>query len=260
MKRRFYKELYCQRNKNETILSVVKRMFGECILSRSVRMQNRELFFRVIAYNMHRLTVFLVWFLQSQSFIMLKYACKTTQSMNKLAIPSILAATVLIAGIFAFMPVEKASTVHTGLAEKIDAVQNDVGVIKDTTTKLMTLELTDAELEVEDMYTLVCDKDYTVIGILANVRGQVGYEDIYIIVTTGGVEVSENSEKIWIKEGAQLFIEKNIPVIAGGNVVLTVTEEKIDYYDQEVDLTISVLAPNNAECKISQTPTSSIAN
>ena len=63
MKRRFYKELYCQRNKNETILSVVKRMFGEHILSRSVRMQNRELFFRVIAYNMHRLTVFMVWFL-----------------------------------------------------------------------------------------------------------------------------------------------------------------------------------------------------
>ena len=65
MERRFYTRLYHQRNKNETILSVVKRMFGEHILSRSVRMQNRELFFRVIAYNMHRLTVFLVWFLQS---------------------------------------------------------------------------------------------------------------------------------------------------------------------------------------------------
>ncbi len=67
MKRRFYTRPYHQRNKNETILSVVKRMFGEHILSRSVRMQNRELFFRVIAYNMHRLTVFLVWFLQSHN-------------------------------------------------------------------------------------------------------------------------------------------------------------------------------------------------
>jgi len=66
MKRRFYKELYYQRNKNETILSVIKRMFGEHITSRSVRMQNRELTFRVIAYNMHRLTVFMVWFLQSR--------------------------------------------------------------------------------------------------------------------------------------------------------------------------------------------------
>ena len=33
--------------------------------------------------------------------------------MNKLVIPGILAATVLVAGMFAFMPVEKASTVHT---------------------------------------------------------------------------------------------------------------------------------------------------
>jgi len=33
--------------------------------------------------------------------------------MNKLTIPAILAATVLVAGMFAFMPVEQASTVHT---------------------------------------------------------------------------------------------------------------------------------------------------
>jgi len=33
--------------------------------------------------------------------------------MNKLTIPTILAATVMVAGIFAFIPVEQASTVHT---------------------------------------------------------------------------------------------------------------------------------------------------
>ena len=46
MKRRFYKQLYYQRNKNETILSVIKRMFGEHVTSRLVKMQNRELTFR----------------------------------------------------------------------------------------------------------------------------------------------------------------------------------------------------------------------
>ena len=46
--------------------------------------------------------------------------------MNKLTIPSILAATVLIAGIFAFMPVEKASTVHTGLEEKMEALEDAI--------------------------------------------------------------------------------------------------------------------------------------
>ncbi|MBI1662060.1 MAG: hypothetical protein IS860_00865 [Nitrosopumilus sp.] len=36
--------------------------------------------------------------------------------MKKLAIPAILAATVMVAGAFAFMPVEQASTVHNSEA------------------------------------------------------------------------------------------------------------------------------------------------
>ena len=43
--------------------------------------------------------------------------------MNKLVIPSILTATVLIAGIFAFMPADKASTVDSTI---IEAIQNAV--------------------------------------------------------------------------------------------------------------------------------------
>ena len=52
----YSKLLYSQRNKDETILSVIKRLFGEHITSRLVRTQNRELSFRCIAYNAHRLT------------------------------------------------------------------------------------------------------------------------------------------------------------------------------------------------------------
>ena len=56
MKRGYSKLLYNQRNKDETIISVIKRLFGEHITSRLVRTQNRELSFRCIAYNVHRLT------------------------------------------------------------------------------------------------------------------------------------------------------------------------------------------------------------
>jgi hypothetical protein len=56
MKREYPKLLYNQRNKDETIISVIKRLFGEYITSRLVRTQNRELSFRCIAYNVHRLT------------------------------------------------------------------------------------------------------------------------------------------------------------------------------------------------------------
>jgi Transposase DDE domain len=68
MKRGYSRLLYNQRNKDETIISVIKRLFGEHITSRLVRTQNRELSFRCIAYNTHRLTnlTIITWFLQSR--------------------------------------------------------------------------------------------------------------------------------------------------------------------------------------------------
>jgi hypothetical protein len=45
--------------------------------------------------------------------------------MNKLIIPAILTATVLVAGMFAFMPIQKASTVHSGLIAKRFIVESD---------------------------------------------------------------------------------------------------------------------------------------
>ena len=67
MKHGYNKILYNQRNKDETIVSVIKRLFGEHITSRLVRMQNRELIFRCIAYNAHRMLNLIIvrWFLQS---------------------------------------------------------------------------------------------------------------------------------------------------------------------------------------------------
>jgi hypothetical protein len=56
MKHGYSQLLYSQRNKDETIFSVIKRLFGEHITSRLVSTQNRELSLRCIAYNMHRLT------------------------------------------------------------------------------------------------------------------------------------------------------------------------------------------------------------
>jgi hypothetical protein len=56
MKLGYPKILYSQRNKDETIISVIKRLFGEHLMSRLIRTQNRELSLRCMAYNMHRLT------------------------------------------------------------------------------------------------------------------------------------------------------------------------------------------------------------
>ena len=72
MKRGYSKILYNQRNKDdETIVSVIKRLFGEHISSRLIRMQNRELTFRCIAYNVHRMLnlVIIRWILQSHAYL-----------------------------------------------------------------------------------------------------------------------------------------------------------------------------------------------
>lgn len=61
IKREGYSEkMYHQRSLVETVNSVIKRTMGDTVYSRLVRLQNREIEFRFIAYNTHRLIVFLV--------------------------------------------------------------------------------------------------------------------------------------------------------------------------------------------------------
>jgi len=74
--------------------------------------------------------------------------------MNKLTIPAILAATVMVAGIFAFMPVEQASTVHTS------------GTITTTSTADITAILEDTDITIPGTITTV---DTVVDGIVLDV-------------------------------------------------------------------------------------------
>jgi len=47
------------------------------------------------------------------SSTIIKYRLCYQKTMNKIAIPALLVATIMVAGAFAFVPVEQASTVHT---------------------------------------------------------------------------------------------------------------------------------------------------
>jgi hypothetical protein len=56
----------------ESIISVIKRVFDDKVRSRRVVAVNREIMFRVIAYNAYRLSIIIaiiVWFLQSRKLI-----------------------------------------------------------------------------------------------------------------------------------------------------------------------------------------------
>ena len=63
--------------------------------------------------------------------------------MNKLTIPAILAATVMVAGIFAFMPVEQASTVHTTSTATVSAAT--IALVADEMLEFREISVTDVD-------------------------------------------------------------------------------------------------------------------
>ncbi len=64
-------DLYRQRNKVETVNSVIKRKMGDCVRARTVSNQNREILFMVMVYNIDRgmkiSLIIVIGFLESPS-------------------------------------------------------------------------------------------------------------------------------------------------------------------------------------------------
>jgi len=99
--------------------------------------------------------------------------------MNKLTIPTILVATVMVAGIFAFMPVEQASTVHTtiGLLQAVTATATDM-VVDDVAAFDCTDEVIIYSIQVDstdvsdtDVIALQIDDGVTTTVLDADVNG-----------------------------------------------------------------------------------------
>ena len=82
--------------------------------------------------------------------------------MNRIILPTILSFAVLVAGLFAMLPVEQASTVHTTL--------------QDTQEKLVILTLTGVEpgTALEDTATWAIARDFKVEGIMGTTTNDAG--------------------------------------------------------------------------------------
>lgn len=72
MKRGYSKKEYHQRNKNETVNSVVKRKWGDGTLALNWKMQNKEVIFRLILYAARRFTSIILFILSTKIIIPLK--------------------------------------------------------------------------------------------------------------------------------------------------------------------------------------------
>jgi len=81
--------------------------------------------------------------------------------MNKLTIPTILVATVMVAGIFAFMPVEQASTVHT-------------------TIQLQTVIKSDTDMDATDTIVLTCTQPFSVTSIVFETDNADATDDVSV--------------------------------------------------------------------------------
>jgi len=110
--------------------------------------------------------------------------------MNKLTIPAILVATVMVAGIFAFIPVEQASTVHDTITADLE--------LKVATTDIATL---DAVNEGDDVFGALLDgidvSDAMALTVQVVIDGGVVLDDdcdLELTVTdaTNGVDFGAN--------------------------------------------------------------------
>ena len=95
--------------------------------------------------------------------------------MNKIVIPAILVATILITGFFAFMPINDATTVHTtiqaaiGEGFRVSSGAKSLGGVGGTST-----------------FTLSCTNDCIVETIHAWTGGGTGDEDVVFVVNISG--------------------------------------------------------------------------
>jgi len=153
--------------------------------------------------------------------------------MNKIIIPSILVATILVAGIFAFMPIEQASSVHT--------------TIQGTQQNLVALELTDADQDAGDLYTIDCTTDYIVLGIAVNVVGTQTTDANDLTVSAGGEDVGVAFDFATVP--GQELIGTAIAALAADNVVLTAGTET-DTNDEITVVKVAVLTSNDGTCTL----------
>jgi hypothetical protein len=84
MKRGYSKKRYHQRSKDETIFSVVKRTMEDEVRSMRIRFQNKEIRFRVIAYNAARITSLVYSLLRGflESLVWTRYSTNTSSQAH----------------------------------------------------------------------------------------------------------------------------------------------------------------------------------
>jgi len=189
--------------------------------------------------------------------------------MNKLAIPAILAATVMVAGMFAFMPVEQASTVHTTV---IDDLQADIMVLQKISADAAGLDIDDGEV-----FTVDCNVPFTIVGLIVGEDEGIGGAENFDIdevrlvgAGAGGTDIRLGSLLSgMLTSGPFLLDDLSIDVftslhsvgdsVANNNLVQSIVSDgsPVDFEinsngndDEEYDIDAMIIAPASEVCDV----------
>jgi len=140
--------------------------------------------------------------------------------LNKIVIPAILAATVLIAGMFAFVPVERASTVHTTIQAALQGSSAQTDTIVKATTDVPNVSGTVLlEIKVDQDFTAEIGQFFATVG-----DATVTIEDIQIKNAADAVVQTIDFVDIAVVVGSQIVfpedVHSNISLPANWSIVI----------------------------------------
>jgi len=138
--------------------------------------------------------------------------------LNKIVIPAILSVIVLIAGIFAFMPIDKAATVHTTIQANTDQTQ--------------VVQFTIADAVGNGVGTIDCSTNTWILEALTwDVSGAAFGGDETATIAVGGLTVgtaTTTQAQATLGDLLSTLEITSLPIIAGDTVVVTIVEGGAD--------------------------------
>ena len=157
--------------------------------------------------------------------------------MNKLAIPAILTATIMVAGMFAFMPVEQASTVHTTLSAQttgIACATEAVNLLATSNNDILTFTFTQPiliiSIEMQGAANLAAD---TIGFDAATIDGE---DAILTLGLIDGETLDDDPDLNWVNEGPFT----NSPIYVGATLAITIDDDAGGETDVDDDITFVI--------------------
>jgi len=174
--------------------------------------------------------------------------------MNKLTIPAILVATVMVAGIFAFMPVQQASTVHTTSTMTVSSAT--IALVADEMLEIREISVTNVDYDGAQAITITgaaATDEFTLLALIVDIgtAGGITANDqitFDVLTVDGAIGALTTATDVTITtSGAEIISEVDITTPTGNVIAIAMTAGTTFPADGEtLDITAKILIRNSA--------------